>query len=252
MKKPRVGIVAGFGINADLELAQAFELAGAEGEITPISEIFERPQLLDQWSILSFPGGFSFGDHFGSGKVLSHQIKARIGENIRAFIDRGGLVLGVCNGFQTLVKMGLLPNTNQDMEPSVSLIHNDSGQFLNRWVRLEVNTKNSSPWLSELRVENGPLEYPIRHGEGKFIFGSEIIRRELTNNQRIAFRYGDNPNGSVDNVAGITDGTGQVLGLMPHPEAFLYAQQHPRWTREGVEEPTAGLRLFQGAVKSLR
>jgi phosphoribosylformylglycinamidine synthase len=147
--------------------------------------------------------------------------------------------------------MGLLPNTNNDMEPSVSLIHNDSGQFLDRWVRLEVNFHNSSPWLSELGSKKETLEYPVRHGEGKFIFGSEVIRRELSNNQRIALRYLDNPNGSVDDVAGITDGTGRVLGLMPHPEAFLYSQQHPRWTRERVEEPTAGLRLFQGAVKSL-
>ena len=275
MAAPKAGILTGYGINADKELAQAFELAGAQAQLVHLHDVFENPSIMKDWSIVAFPGGFSFGDHLGSGKVLSHQVKIRMGEQLAGHISRGGLVLGICNGFQTLVKMGLLPDLNQSMEPQVSLIHNDSGTFIDRWVGLRVNRNNPSPWLTNLGDTSGHLEYPIRHGEGKFIFLDEEIRRTVHNRNLVAFTYHgpagnaaaaghnntaghnkfsdqpDNPNGSTDHIAGITDTTGRVLGLMPHPEAFLRAHQHPKWTRELIKEPTPGLQLIQNGVRAV-
>ena len=147
---PKVGILTGFGINADVELAQAFVLAGAEAELIPVTSLVEEPWRLKDLQILGFPGGFSFGDHLGSGRVLAQLVKQRLKDDLAAFTDRGGLVLGVCNGFQTLVKMGILPNLNGDWTPETTLIANDGGTFQDRWVRVSYNPANPIPWFQGL------------------------------------------------------------------------------------------------------
>jgi phosphoribosylformylglycinamidine (FGAM) synthase-like amidotransferase family enzyme len=253
LSQPTAGIITGFGINADQELALAFEMAGARVHKVHASNVFENPSMIKEWQIAAFPGGFSYGDHIGSGQVLAHQVKVRLGEELQRLVERDGLIIGICNGFQTLVKSGILPNLLGNRKPDVSLIHNAQGAFIDTWISLDVNQNNSSPWLTVLKTNHQQkIEYPIRHGEGRFIFGSEQSRQEILSHEQIAFRYKENPNGSQDHVAGITDRTGKILGLMPHPEAFLTSYRHPRWTREPIQEPTAGLGLFLGGVGYFR
>ena len=247
---PSVGILAGYGINAEKELAEAFRRAGAEPEIVHLSDVFADPARIGGWQILAFPGGFSFGDHLGSGKVLSHSVKIRLGDEIREHVERDRLVLGICNGFQTLVKMGILPNLSGSLEPEVSLVHNSGGRFIDKWVDLDLNPDNNSPWLS--RLGGREISYPIRHGEGRFIFKDPEVQKSVLDQNLVALRYRDNPNGSELDIAAITDRTGRVFGLMPHPEAAVSPYQHPGWTRELPPEPTAGLELIRGAVEWLR
>ncbi|MDR2588493.1 MAG: phosphoribosylformylglycinamidine synthase subunit PurQ, partial [Spirochaetales bacterium] len=208
-----------------------------------LSDVLERPALLASCDILAFPGGFSFGDHLGSGKVLARLVKSSLKRELEAFVRDGKLILGICNGFQVLVKMGILPNFLGDFTQEVSLIHNESGLFIDRWVPVRYNEKNVSPWTQGLRE----AVYPIRHGEGRFITASGEVAEEIRRKNLAALFYdGDNPNGSEMDIAGITDETGRILGMMPHPEAFLFPENHPSWTRGAV--PALGRLLFENAV----
>ena len=245
---PKAGILTGFGINADVELAQAFELAGARAELIPITTLVDEPQRLHHLQILGFPGGFSFGDHLGSGRVLAQIIKQRLEDELTRFVDRGGLVLGVCNGFQTLVKMGILPNLKGDWTPETTLIGNDVGHFQDRWVPIAYNPKNTSPWITGL----GDADLPIRHGEGRFQVADPGILKSLHDKNLVAVTYrGPNPNGAVDAIAGITDPTGRIFGLMPHPEAFVTRLNHPQWRRR-ADVGTLGLQVFVNGVGYFR
>lgn len=240
----RAGILTGFGINADVELAQAFELAGARAQLLPVTSLVDEPDLLKQVQIVGFPGGFSFGDHLGSGRVLAQLVKQRLRGALDEFTHRGGLVLGVCNGFQTLVKMGILPNLRGDWTPETTLIGNDVGVFQDRWVGVTYHPQGGSPWLRGL----GDAELPIRHGEGRFQVADPGILRALHEQRLVAVTYrGTNPNGAVDAIAGITDPTGRIFGLMPHPEAFVSRLHHPHWRRRPDVGPL-GLKVFQNAV----
>ncbi|AFG36198.1 phosphoribosylformylglycinamidine synthase subunit PurQ [Spirochaeta africana] len=247
----QVGILYGHGINADRELGTAFQAAGGSVQRISVKHAVENPDVLDRIDILGFPGGFSFGDHLGSGLVLAQWIRTSLRPAIERLIDRGGLVLGICNGFQVLVKMGLLPNLDGDWNPSVSLVHNDSGRFIDTWVPVEWSSSSRSPWLQQLPA----MMLPIRHGEGRFTAASEEVLQQVSDDC-VALRYRENPNGSVDNIAGITDRTGRVLGLMPHPEAFIRMTQHPQWQRlqrAGADAgifPT-GLELFRNGIKAI-
>lgn len=241
---PKVGILTGFGINADVELADAFRLAGGEAELIPVTSLVEEPERLKDLQILGFPGGFSFGDHLGSGRVLAQLIKQRLKDDLQEFTHRGGLVLGVCNGFQTLVKMGILPNLQGDWTPETTLIGNDTGTFQDRWVGVSYNGHNSSPWIRGL----GNADLPIRHGEGRFQVSDPQVLRALHDQHLVAVTYrGPNPNGAVDDIAGITDPTGRIFGLMPHPEAFVTRFNHPLWRRRGEVGPL-GLEVFQNGI----
>ena len=245
MTKVKAGILTGFGINADAELAQAFVLAGAEAELLPVTTLVDEPERLKEFQILGFPGGFSFGDHLGSGRVLAQLVKQRLKDDLTAFTDRGGLVLGVCNGFQTLVKMGILPNLAGDWTPETSLIGNDVGVFQDRWVGVTYHPRNTSPWVRGL----GDNDLPIRHGEGRFQVSEPGILKSLHEKNLVAVTYrGPNPNGAVDAIAGITDPTGRVFGLMPHPEAFVTRFNHPLWRRRADVGPL-GLEVFLNGVK---
>jgi phosphoribosylformylglycinamidine synthase len=240
-----VCILTGYGINADEELAEAFRRTGAWVREIHLNDMNANPVQLGNYGILGIPGGFSFGDHLGSGKVFAFLIRRHLREHIRSFISGGGLVIGICNGFQVLVKSGILPDLSQDWTPSVSLVHNDGGTFVDKWVRIRVNPQNPSPWLRGLET----LSVPIRHGEGRFVTANAGVSRALQQNNLVAFTYEDtNPNGSENAIAGITDRSGQILGLMPHPEAFLVQQNHPRWTRESVSNEAA-MTLFRNGVE---
>ena len=244
----KAGIITGYGINADEELIQAFRSAGAEAELVHITDIIEDPGSIHVYHILGFAGGFSFGDHLGSGIVFAHLCKQHLKKDLIRFVGEGKAVIGICNGFQVLAKMGMLPNLQKDWTREVSLIHNDSGVFEDSWVEVSFNKKSSCIWTKGLTE----MDLPIRHGEGRFITGSSEVRNSLIDRGLIALTYsGRNPNGSELDIAGITDESGRVLGLMPHPEAFLIPQNHPRWTRDAITSGE-GLKLFQNGVDYIK
>jgi phosphoribosylformylglycinamidine synthase len=246
--KVRTCIITGHGINADRELAAAFHAAGSAAESVHIGDLLEDPGRLDRFQIIGVPGGFSFGDHLGSGKVFGLLMKNSLKQPLTGFVDRGGLIIGICNGFQVLVKMGILPNIGGKWEPEASLIANDSGVFEDSWVTAEFPAESRCVWTRGLESR----ELPIRHGEGRFVAASPEIGRRIAAEGLIAVRYaGRNPNGSVDGIAGICDRSGRILGLMPHPEAFLTPEHHPRWTRsraEGGGIGVTGLDIFRRGV----
>jgi phosphoribosylformylglycinamidine synthase subunit PurQ / glutaminase len=241
-----VGIVTGYGINAEEELGEAFRRCGALPEMIHVQDLIDRPVRIADFGIIAFPGGFSFGDHLGSGLVFAHLVRRHLRRELERFVARGGLVLGVCNGFQVLVKMGILPNLEGNWEPTVSLVHNSDGLFEDSWVEVDFDAESPCVWTQGL----APMELPIRHGEGRFIAVSQEVMDRLEAERLVAVRYsGRNPNGSQNDVAGITDRTGRILGLMPHPEAFLNSENHPKWTRSTVLSPR-GLELFANGVRA--
>ncbi len=240
-----VCVVAGYGINADEELCEAFRRAGGWVREQHLHDLLANPALLAAYRILAIPGGFSFGDHLGSGKVSAFLLRRQLLPHVRDFVAGGGLVIGICNGFQVLVKSGLLPDLQDRQLPEVSLVHNDSGMFQDRWVRIRANPENQSPWLRGV----GVIDVPIRHGEGRFVTANNQVRTVLRRINLTAFRYEDaNPNGSEDDIAGITDRTGQILGMMPHPEAFLSPTNHPHWNRAIVDVEAAAA-IFRNGVE---
>lgn len=237
-----VCILTGYGINADAELASAFRSAGGEVRSLHLKRLMDQPDGLAAFDLLAFPGGFSFGDHLGSGVALAGLIRSRLADPIRAFVERGGLVIGICNGFQVLVKSGLLPDPDGSGRPSASLVFNESGHFIDRWVKLRVGEADS-PWLSGL----DRMSFPIRHGEGRFVYGSEKERDAALSHSALHYDD-DNPNGSLDDIAGVVDRTGRILGLMPHPEAAVRPELFPDWRREMPPEPLPARRLFENGV----
>ncbi len=254
----RTCVITGYGINADLELVKAFELAGSQASRVHVRDILETPQILDNFHVLAIAGGFSFGDHLGSGKVLANLFKRRLRGPLDRFVASGKLVIGICNGFQVLVKMGFLPNLGGDWDQDVSLVHNDSGKFEDRWVTANFDSDSRCIWTRGC----ASMDLPVRHGEGKFIVGSPRVYELLSRERLVALRYAApgggccvdypyNPNGSHDNIAGICDRTGRIFGLMPHPEAFVIPETHPRWTRRGIPDGH-GLAVFRNGVEHAR
>lgn len=259
-KKIHAVVLTGFGINCDNETAHALNLAGATAERVHLNDVREAPQCLARYHILAVPGGFSFGDDVASGRILANRLRYALGDHLRKFVADGKLVIGICNGFQVLVKMGMLPMSDGEFRQDVTLTHNDSGRFENRWVCLKTAPETKCLWLKDIKR----LELPIRHGEGKFIAQDASVMEALKTGGQIALRYcrhdgepahgefPDNPNGSQDDIAGICDTTGRIFGLMPHPEANVYRHHHPRWYRENLPEEGAGLQVFRNAVAYAR
>jgi phosphoribosylformylglycinamidine synthase len=253
----RALVLTGFGINCDGETRSALNRAGAKADRVHLNDIIDAPDMLDDFQILAVPGGFSFGDDVASGKILANRLRYRLGDPLKKFIADGKLMIGICNGFQVLVKMGALPMDNGDFKQEVTLTHNDSDRFEDRWVNLGIEPGTKCVWLKGMTS----LELPIRHGEGKFIAQDDATMQRLVANGQIALRYltpdGQrangkfpyNPNGAIDDVAGICDATGRVFGLMPHPEAYVDRTNHPRWYRESLPEEGAGLQVFRNAVE---
>ena len=242
MKKPRVIVLRTAGTNCDNETAAAFKIAGSLSELVHINELARGEKFLKDFQILAIPGGFTYGDDIASGKILANEIKYKLNEDLKSFINSGKLVMGICNGFQVLVKAGILPGINTGAIES-TLSFNDSGSFIDKWVELEPGGR--CVWTKGLKET---IYLPIAHGEGKFIPKNRDVLNKLRKNEQIVFRYVDNPNGSVDNIAGICDTTGRVFGLMPHPERHILGTQHPRWTREGLRERGDGFAIFKNGV----
>ncbi len=268
MSKISALVLTGYGLNCDHETAYALELAGASAIRVHINDLIDRKARLADFRILVFGGGFSWGDDHGAGVIQAVRLKTNIGGDILEFIEKGNLVLGICNGFQTLVNLGLLPGFDHDYQTrSVALVNNDCGNFRNDWVRLKVYA--GTPCIFTRGLDS--FELPIRHGEGKF-YADHLVLDRLEKNNQVVLRYASkdgspaqgefpfNPNGSIRDIAGICDSTGRVFGLMPHPEAYNNWTNHPDWTlqkrrqqpRDLASEPTAGIRIFQNAVKYLR
>ena len=257
MSSPRVLILRAPGTNCDEETAHAFTLAGATAERWHVNRLLERPHAVAEFQIVCIPGGFSYGDDVAAGRIFGNQIRHRLADKLLDFRDAGKLILGICNGFQVLLKTELLIS-NTAAGPAATLAANDSGRFEDRWVRLETSG-SECVLLSGIRE----MELPVAHGEGKFVprdaatldalrdAGQVVLRYAIRANgaKPQAVAYPDNPNGAIDNIAGICDATGQVFGLMPHPERFVDPTQHPTWTRGPKREAGDGLRVFQNAVR---
>ncbi len=242
------------GINCDRETAYALELAGAKADRVHVNRLIENKALLDQYHIVVFPGGFSYGDDVAAGKILANQVVHHLAEPLRKFIDDGKLVLGICNGFQVLVKMGILPGNGDFRQEDVTITYNDSGKYEDRWVHLLPQT-NRCVFLEPERQ----IYVPIAHGEGKIVAKDAETLQRLQCEGYVAYKYVDangqegpfpiNPNGSAESIAGLTDSTGRVLGLMPHPERFVRRTQHPHWSRLGEDLDPDGIKLFRNAVR---
>ncbi len=245
-----------------METEYALELAGAKAQRVHINRIIEDKSSLDEFQIMVFPGGFSYGDDVAAGKILANQVVHHLNDPVQKFIDDGKLVLGICNGFQVLVKAGILPGANStNHQDEVTITYNDSGKFEDRWVYLAPQT-DGAPGAKCIFVEAGRQIYlPIAHAEGKVVTKGAATLDELQSEGRVTFKYVDkagregdypvNPNGSMDSIAGLTDSTGRVLGLMPHPERFVRPTQHPHWTRikgNSAQEQPDGMTIFTNAV----
>ncbi|MBI2617237.1 phosphoribosylformylglycinamidine synthase subunit PurQ [Candidatus Gottesmanbacteria bacterium] len=263
MNKPRVIVLSGYGLNCEEEARFGFELAGAVSEIVHINDIISKQKKLSSYQILVVPGGFSFGDDLGSGLAFASRMRNHLWEEILSFVRRDKLVLGICNGFQILANLGLLPALDGRFgKREIALLLNKNARYTVRWVDLKVT--NDSLWLRGITT----LSLPIAHGEGKFFASREVLKK-LEKKKRIALRYfrgtictaidlSDNPNGSVENIAAVTDPTGKIFGLMPHPDRALYSFQHPLWHRQKEELLRRKVKLpkfgdgyfiFQNAVK---
>ncbi|MFH0855911.1 MAG: phosphoribosylformylglycinamidine synthase I [Candidatus Omnitrophota bacterium] len=256
MKKIKVCVLRTAGTNCDKETAFAFAMAGAEAELAHINNFIRGAKSLSDYHILAFPGGFSYGDDIASGKVFANELRCKLGEELNAFVKDGKLIIGICNGFQVLVKSGLLPG-NGNFKQEASLIINDSGKFEDRWVYLKSRQKKCV-WVKNLPET---IYLPVAHGEGKFIVKDEAVLSRLKKNNQVVFRYcgakgspcvyPGNPNGSLEDIAGICDETGRVFGLMPHPERHIAAFQHPRWLNSR-NKAGDGLRIFKNGVEYAR
>lgn len=260
--QPRVLVLRSPGANCDEETQYAFQLAGAQAERVHVNRLLESPAVLDEFQILCVPGGFSYGDDVAAGKILASQLEHRLGDALQTFRQRDTLVLGICNGFQVVLKSGLLNSPGDDAPPG-TLTWNTRGRYEDRWTRLRV-AGNTCVFLQGVNE----VEFPIAHAEGRFLPRDAATLAALDAAGQLALRYTSksgacseavpypaNPNGSVANVAGLCDATGRVFGLMPHPERYIDATQHPQWTRKFDSHdlanlpPGDGLAIFQNAVK---
>jgi phosphoribosylformylglycinamidine synthase subunit PurQ / glutaminase len=269
MAVPRVCVLRAPGTNCDPETAHAFELSGGQAERIHLLRLLERPERLNDFQILCVPGGFSYGDDIGAGVIFSSQLREQLGDALRDFLAQKKLILGICNGFQVLLKAGILPNGSSSLDTSprerqATLTWNDNGRYTARWVRL-TNPKSNNVFLKGI----DEIELPIAHAEGRLAVRNDSIVNDWASAGQVALcyrrragespdstdwmneelEYPDNPNGSVANIAGLSDPTGRVLGLMPHPERFIHATQHPNWTRRKLRGDGHGLQLFKNAIE---
>jgi phosphoribosylformylglycinamidine synthase I len=250
MTEAKVLILRAPGTNCDAESAFAFEKAGAQVELVHVAELIRRQRPLSGYQIMVIPGGFTYGDDISAGRILANELRLKLRDEIQRFVDDGRLILGICNGFQVLVKAGLLPRWTGENPQLLTIAGNDSGKFECRWVYLRAN--ETSPCIFTRGI--GIMYLPVAHAEGKV-----VISAGMPEEVGVALHYADetgdirasyphNPNGSMNNIAGVCDATGRVFGLMPHPERFIRWTQHPRWTTEARRDHGDGFRIFLNAV----
>lgn len=251
MAKVRTLILRAPGTNCDGETAFAFELAGSVVESAQIGELVRGDKLLSSFQIVAIPGGFTYGDDISAGKILANELRLKLGEDIQTFVDDGKLILGICNGFQVLVKAGILPGRRDVTPQSLTIAANDSGRFECRWVHLRID--ETTPCVFTRGINN--MYLPVAHGEGKVFCASSVLEDlnavlyYADEEGEISAGYPHNPNGSLGNIAGICDASGRIFGLMPHPERFVRWTQHPRWGRERPGHWGDGLQIFVNAVE---
>jgi phosphoribosylformylglycinamidine synthase len=264
MSQARILILRAPGTNCDQETAFAFQQAGGAAQVVHINRLLDDPAQADQFQILCLPGGFSYGDDIAAGRIVAGQIRHHLLDTIRRFRDAGKLILGICNGFQILLKSGILLPDDQPSASPATLTWNATGQFEDRWVHLR-----SEPGPCVFLRDIPRMYLPVAHAEGKFVFRDRDTQQRLARRGQLALRYacahqadqpfgsgheqGElpfpcNPNGSQANVAGVCDETGRIFGLMPHPERHIHSTQHPQWTRRQDECRADGLRIFSNAV----
>ena len=270
----RVAVFFGFGINCDRETAAVFDMVGGTSERLHVNHLVQGNRSLEEFDILAVPGGFSFGDHLGSGRLLGNRLRFALRNQLQKFVNSGKPIIGICNGFQALVKTGLLPGPeNASLEPDLiqraSLTLNNTGRYEDRWVTLEFDSESPCIWTKGIQR----IECPVRHGEGRFVMPTDAELDRLSTNHQLTVRYVDpltesglglsddllpfplSPNGSMRNIAGICDPTGLVFGLMPHPEAFYTMWLHPEHTSMNLEDDEwegSGLQIFRNAVEYVR
>ncbi len=254
MAKISVMVLRAPGSNCDQETAFAFQEAGAVTSLVHINQLIRRERRVSDYQIMVIPGGFTYGDDIAAGRVLANEMKVKMGEDILQFVTHGGLILGICNGFQVMVKAGILPDIRDTKAVPLTLAPNDSGKFECRWIHMLVEKK--SPCIFTQGIDS--LYLPVAHGEGKVVTDLRGLR-ELNAplyytdpNGNKAAGYPHNPNGSMNNIAGVCDPTGRIFALMPHPERHIRFTQHPQWTRRKPKEFGDGFAIFQNAVKFAR
>lgn len=259
MRKVKTLVLRTAGSNCDFETVHAFQQVGSEVSLVHINQIVAGKTRLADVQILAIPGGFTYGDDISAGKILANELRNKLTDHLNQFVTAGKLIIGICNGFQVLVKAGLLPeiNLNNGIQ-QVTLTNNDSGKFEDRWIYL----KSVSHKCVFTRGIETIVYYPIAHAEGKFIPRDDSVLQHLKANDQIVFQYTDptgeladyhwNPNGSAENIAGVCDPSGRVFGLMPHPERHFHPTHHPRWTREGLKSEGDGVMIFRNAVNYIR
>lgn len=264
-KNPKVIVLRTAGTNCDSEMVFAFKTLGADVDLVHINRLLNKEINLQDYHILALPGGFSYGDDIESGKIFANELRLKLGEELRRFISDGKLMIGVCNGFQIMVKAGILPGPLTPQEENdqavlikTTLLTNDSGKFEDRWIHLQVEA--DGPWLAGLKKI---IYLPVAHGEGKFVANDKEVLERLDSQGQVAFRYcsesggkpkyPENPNGSLNNIAGITDKTGRILGLMPHPERHFLFTQHPFWIRLPKNGKFGdGAKIFENGIKYVK
>ena len=256
LRQPRCLVLSGFGLNSEMELAHAFSLAGANSKIVHFSDISSGEEKLENYQIFAIPGGWSYADDISSGRVLANKLKSTFRSQFESFVSSGKPMLGICNGFQVLAKLGALPNLSLSFSQEATLASNASGRFEDRWVRLK-------PQKSACKYFEG-VEFigcPVRHGEGRFICRDNSVLSRIEKQGQVALKYVDenmkeggypvNPNGAVKNIAAVCDTTGKILGMMPHPECSVYRTQFPRWTA-GISYEKNSIRFFGNIVDEAR
>ncbi len=260
MPRPKALILRTAGTNCDIESAFACERAGFAADRVHVNRIASGEVKTDSYSFMFIPGGFSYGDDVAAGKIMALELNKRLGDTLFRFEEQDKLILGVCNGFQVLIKTGLLPfHAASQADMRATLTNNDSGKFEDRWVHLETDPSTVCVFAKGLKQR---MELPVAHGEGKLIVKDESDLFELVGNGQVVFRYKapdgsepsypHDPNGSMDHIAGICNTKGTIFGLMPHPERFLHRTNHPRWTREDLPEEGDGVGIFTNAYNYCR
>ncbi len=262
MKKPKVLVFSGYGLNCEEETKYAFELAGATAEIVHINDLIDGIKKIKDYQILTFPGGFSYGDDTGSGNAFANKLKNHLWKDLEKFIKEDKLIIGICNGFQIMVNLGLLPATERQYgKREVALLVNDNTRYTVRWVDLKI--ENKTPWFRGIKE----ISLPIAHGEGRF-YAPDNVMGKIKESNLIAAKYtkGEicefqnlkpNPNGALEDIAAVTDETGRILGMMPHPERAIFFTQLPHWTylkevnkrnKKIIGKYGPGLKIFRNAI----